>query len=82
MVRPALYWLRTLERMARIYSDTGSEEEKGTREIIGKDSVDADLTIIGFRNEKLSTEGYKLFNGYEKLGNVLFVSANKKKEIN
>jgi len=59
-----------------------SEEEKGTREIIGKVSVDADLTIIGFRNEKLSTEGYRLYTGYDKLGNVLFVSANKKKEIN
>jgi amino acid transporter len=62
-----------------LISDGG---EKNTREIIGEVSVDADLTIMGFRNEKLSTEGYKLFTGYNKLGNVLFVSANKKKEIN
>jgi len=30
---------------------------------------------------QLKTENYHLFTGYEKLGNVLFVSANKKKEI-
>ncbi len=59
-----------------------AEGNRGTREIIGEVSLDADLTIIGFRHEQLSTEGYKLYTGYNKLGNVLFVSANKKKEIN
>ena len=59
-----------------------ADGHKDTREIIGDISVDADLTVVGFRNEKLSTEGYKLFTGYNKLGNALFVSANKKKEIN
>jgi len=62
-----------------LISDGGDRE---TREIIGEVSVDADLTIIGFRHEQLTTEGYKLYTGYKKLGNVLFVSANKKKEIN
>ena len=56
--------------------------EQSTREIIGEVSADADLTIIGFRQEQLTTEGYKQFTGYDKLGNVLFVNANKKKEIN
>jgi hypothetical protein len=56
--------------------------EQSTREIIGGVSADADLTIIGFRQEQLTTEGYKQFTGYDKLGNVLFVNANKKKEIN
>jgi len=55
---------------------------KGTRDIISDVSADADLTIIGFRHEQLPAEGYKLFTGYDKLGNVLFVSADKKKEIN
>ncbi len=59
-----------------------AEGDKGTREIIGEVSVDSDLTIVGFRQEQLTTEGYKLFTNYDKLGNVLFVSANKKKEIN
>ena len=55
--------------------------DRSTREIISEISVDADLTIVGFRQEQLNTEGYKLYTGYDKLGNVLFVSANKKKEI-
>ncbi len=33
------------------------------------------------KKEELKTEGYKLYTGYDQLGNVLFVSANKKKEI-
>ena len=49
--------------------------------LIGDHSLDADLTIIGFRNDQIKTEGLELFTGYDKLGNVLFVSANKKKEI-
>ncbi len=52
-----------------------------TRELIGETSADADLTLIGFRHEQLKTEGSSLYTGYDKLGNVLFVSANKKKEI-
>jgi amino acid transporter len=51
------------------------------REIISKTSMDADLTIIGFRHEKIKTEGGKLFKGYERLGNILFVNSNKEKEI-
>ena len=59
-----------------------ADVDKLTREVVGEISVDADLTGIGFRHEQLKTEGYHLFTGYDKLGNVLFVSANKKKEIN
>lgn len=58
-----------------------ADRDKETREIIGEISMDADLTIVGFRHEQLKTEGYKLYTGYDRLGNVLFVSANKKKEI-
>jgi len=58
-----------------------ADADKQTREIIGEISVDADLTIVGFRHEQLKTESYKLYTGYDRLGNVLFVSANKKKEI-
>jgi hypothetical protein len=56
-------------------------EDMATRELIGTTSADADLTIVGFRHEQIKTEGFKLFTGYDKLGNILFVSANKKKEI-
>ena len=62
-------------------SMVSTREDKSNREVIGETSLDADLTIIGFRHEQLKTEGYKLYTGFDKLGNVLFVSANKKKEI-
>lgn len=62
-------------------SMVSSREDKTSREVIGETSVDADLTIIGFRHEQLINEGYEHFTGFDKLGNILFVSANKKKEI-
>ena len=58
-----------------------ASEDNSNREVIGETSVDADLTIIGFRHEQLRTEGYNTFTDYDKLGNILFVSANTKKEI-
>jgi hypothetical protein len=51
------------------------------KETISKTSLDADLTIVGFRGEKIKSSGHKVFAGYEKLGNVLFVSSNKEKVI-
>lgn len=58
-----------------------ASKDNNTRDLIGTTSQDADLTIIGFRHEQLTNQSYRLFTGYENLGNVLFVSANKKKEI-
>jgi hypothetical protein len=58
-----------------------ADGDRNTRDIIGDASQDADLTVMGFRHEQLKAEGYKLYTGYDKLGNILFVSANKKKEI-
>lgn len=62
-------------------SMVSAREDLSTRQVIGETSMDADLTIIGFRHEHLKKEGYKLFTDYDSLGNILFVSANKKKEI-
>ena len=56
-------------------------EENSTRDIISQKSSDADLTIIGFRNELIKAEGINLFTGYENMGNILFVSSSKEKEI-
>lgn len=56
-------------------------EENSTRNIISQKSSDADLTIIGFRNELIRAEGINLFTGYENMGNILFVSSSKQKEI-
>jgi len=62
-------------------SMVSARADKTSREVIGETSVDADLTIIGFRHEQLIEEGYKHFTDFDKLGNILFVSANKRKEI-
>lgn len=57
------------------------EEQDKVKEIISSTSIDADLTIIGFNSEKIKASGYDVFTGYDKLGNILFVSSNKEKEI-
>lgn len=55
--------------------------EKGSRKrVISELSEDADLTLIGFRNEMLKGS-LEFFEGYHDLGNILFVSANKAKDI-
>ena len=51
------------------------------KEEISRTSIDADLTIIGFNSEKITTTGFDIFTGYDNLGNILFVSSNKEKEI-
>lgn len=57
------------------------DKDEDTRDTICNTSIDADLTIIGFRNEKIKTEGISLFSDYDRLGNILFVNSNKEKEI-
>ena len=44
-------------------------------------SGDADLTVLGYDNDSLAGQGIELFEGYEDIGNILFVSAFKEKEI-
>ena len=44
-------------------------------------SGDADLTVLGYDNNSLADQGIELFEGYEDIGNILFVSAFKEKEI-
>ncbi|KPK81881.1 MAG: amino acid permease [Bacteroides sp. SM23_62_1] len=57
------------------------DTESSSKEIISRNSIDADLTIVGFRNELIRAEGINIFTGYENLGNILFVSSTEKKEI-
>jgi len=57
------------------------ESVTNLKAIISKKSVDADLTIIGFRSELIKVEGIKIFSDYEDIGNILFVSSTKEKEI-
>ena len=52
-----------------------------TKEIINKNSKDADLTIVGFRSELIKKTGKDFFMGYDNVGNVLFVNSQNEKEI-
>ena len=57
------------------------KEDRDTRDIIGQKSQEADLTIVGFRDELLQHKGVKAFEGYDDVGNILFVNASEQKEI-
>jgi amino acid transporter len=49
--------------------------------IINEHSASADFTMIGFDEEVLERQGTEYFEGYDKLGNILFVNSMNKKEI-
>lgn len=58
-----------------------SYEEGNRKNVIAKYSADADLTLIGFTSEMLANiEDFS--EGFENLGNILFVGANRAKAIN
>ncbi len=57
------------------------EEVRTNKEIINETSPLADLTIIGFREEAVKQLGTQLFEGFDELGNIMFVNASKEKEI-
>lgn len=54
--------------------------EQDKKEVISNYSSDADLTLIGFNKDALK-DGADTFTGYPDLGNILFVCANRMKEI-
>jgi amino acid transporter len=51
------------------------------RKIINAQSTDADLTIIGFDEPDLEKEGLAVFEGFDDIGNILFVNANNEKGL-
>ena len=51
------------------------------KSIINENSSTADFTLIGFDEKILEKEGTAYFEGYDNLGNILFVNSMKKKEI-
>ena len=57
------------------------EEELNPKTLINERSANAGLTLIGFRGEMVKQLGEQFFHGYENLGDVIFVNANKYKEI-
>ncbi|MFO8234568.1 MAG: amino acid permease [Bacteroidales bacterium] len=58
-----------------------TDEETNPRDVINEKSQKAGLTMMGFLNEQLKHEGEKIFSGYDKLGDVLFVNATIDKQI-
>jgi solute carrier family 12 sodium/potassium/chloride transporter 2 len=58
-----------------------TDETIHAKELISKKSVDADLTIVGFRHEFVKIKGLELFTGFNDVGNILFVSSQREKEI-
>lgn len=57
------------------------DETVDTRSIINEKSNDADLTILGFRADIIQHKGKSVFEGYDEIGNILFVNSAKQKEI-
>jgi hypothetical protein len=52
------------------------------KEIINKRSIDAGLTMVGFdENSFKKDDDISLFEGYDQIGNVLFVHSNGEKVI-
>ncbi|MCK4661632.1 MAG: hypothetical protein KAT68_02100 [Bacteroidales bacterium] len=57
------------------------EDNISSKSIINKKSDGAGLTIIGFRSEQIKHNGSELFEGYDDIGDILFVNAFKQQEL-
>lgn len=55
--------------------------EVSLKEIINQRSKDDDLIMIGIHYEALKQHGTEVFQGFENIGNVLFVNASKEQKI-
>ena len=55
--------------------------ELSIKNIIKERSQNADLTIIGFRNELVKKKKLEIFEGYGELGDILFVNSIAGKDI-
>jgi len=58
-----------------------NEEDISPKKIINERSQYAGLVILGFRQELIDHEGEKYFEGYDNLGETLFVFSKYRKEI-
>lgn len=57
------------------------DHDSNTHSIVNEKSQDADLTIVGFRTESVNRKGKVIFEGYDNIGNILFVNTSSQKEI-
>jgi hypothetical protein len=55
--------------------------EQEDKAIINNLSRDADLTIIGYRNELVKHNHSAVFSGFDNLGDILFINSSSQKEI-
>lgn len=80
--------LKDMIRTGRLPISIGNIEiiphqpDKNIKEIVNEKSVDADLTLIGFRSEILKhNKDLHYFTGFESSGNILFVNTETSKDI-
>ena len=57
------------------------DENMSPKTLINERSGNAGLTLIGFRSEMVKQLGGKLFQGYDNIGDIVFVNANEHKVI-
>lgn len=57
------------------------DEHTSSRSLIKEKSSSAGLTIIGFREEQIKHAGSEVFEGFDDMGDILFVNANRKQTI-
>jgi hypothetical protein len=57
------------------------KQDTDIKAIIQEKSKDADLTIIGIREETIRHDGASYFDGYQEIGNTLFVNVSLEKNI-
>ena len=57
------------------------KSEVSVKEIISQRSQDDDLIMIGLHYETLKQRGLEVFEGYENIGNILFVNATREQKI-
>ncbi|MBS2210378.1 amino acid permease [Carboxylicivirga mesophila] len=57
------------------------EEDKSSKSLIKDKSSNAGLTIIGFREEQTKHSGSEVFEGFDDMGDILFVNANRQQTI-
>lgn len=58
-----------------------NEPDVSSKILINKNSADAGLTMIGFREERIKHQKEEVFDGYDQLGTILFVNSHDQKKI-
>lgn len=58
-----------------------ADTEENTHKMINDKSAEAGLSIIGFNIEQIAQSQNALFEGYEQMGDILFVNASKLRKL-